>query len=327
MKSARPTAMASVARTARTDADRGESVSSASSPSVSPRRYSRITRSAPSSTASSRPARTMYISSAGSRLRNSHFPAARRRVADVAASRLTSSGSTPENSGILPRNCAADSSPRLAGPSAASAITRRGRGGRETRCGSVKTGSNRTASDEMAGQAASPDARASPGVGADAGASPGVTRPTSRQPIPVTNRQAAPNVQASRNSANALACVGVPMIATTTATPIAAPTARATEFIPVAVAKPRPGAEATAVPVRFGNVMPAPIPSSTMPGSHAPAKSGVVPTRATNHSTAPPQSRPPATRTGRGPMCCTSRLAGPATTTAMTGPTLSARPA
>src|SRR5579863_7835654 len=80
------------------------------------------------------------------------------------------------------------------------------------------------------------------------------------------------------------------MIATTTATPSAAPTWRATEFIPVAVAKLPSGAEATAVPARFGNVMPAPIPSSTMPGSHWPAKSGVLPTRSTNHSTAPPQA-------------------------------------
>ena len=64
-----------------------------------------------------------------------------------------------------------------------------------------------------------------------------------------------------------------------------------------------------------------------MPGSHWPAKSGVVPTRSTNHSTAPPHSRPPATRTGRGPMRWASRLAGPATATATSGPTVRARPA
>src|SRR6516162_5267859 len=116
------------------------------------------------------------------------------------------------------------------------------------------------------------------------------------------------------------------MIAITIATPSAAPTWRATEFIPVAVAKLSPGAEATAVPDRTGNSVPAPIPSSTIPGSHWPAKSGVTPTRSTNHSTAPPHSRPPATRTARGPMRWASRLAGPATTTATAGPTVSARP-
>jgi len=48
------------------------------------------------------------------------------------------------------------------------------------------------------------------------------------------------------------------MIATTIATPSAAPTWRATEFIPVAAAKLSPGAEATAVPLRLGNSVPAP---------------------------------------------------------------------
>jgi hypothetical protein len=43
-------------------------------------------------------ARTTYISSARSRSRNSHFPAARRRVRDFAASCPTSCGSMPENS-------------------------------------------------------------------------------------------------------------------------------------------------------------------------------------------------------------------------------------
>src|SRR5215467_12934447 len=117
------------------------------------------------------------------------------------------------------------------------------------------------------------------------------------------------------------------MIVTTTATPTAAPIWRATAFIPVAVAKLLPGTEATAAPLRLGNSVPAPIPSSTMPGSHSPTKSGVVPTRSTNHSTAPPHHRPPATRTGRGPTRCTSRLVGPATATATTGPIVSARPA
>ena len=117
------------------------------------------------------------------------------------------------------------------------------------------------------------------------------------------------------------------MIATTTATPSAAPIWRATEFIPVAVAKLPPGAEATAAPLRFGNSVPAPIPSRIMPGSHWPAKSGVTPTRSTNHSTAPPHTRPPTTRTGRGPRRWASRLVGPATATATAGPMVSARPA
>ena len=60
------------------------------------------------------------------------------------------------------------------------------------------------------------------------------------------------------------------MIAITTATPSAAPSWRATEFIAVAAAKLSPGAEATAAALRFGNRMPAPRPRKTMPGSQTP---------------------------------------------------------
>ncbi len=85
---------------------------------------------------------------------------------------------------------------------------------------------------------------------------------------------AEPNVHALSNACSAVSGVGVPMIATTSATPNAAPTWRETEFSPVAVPKLSPGADATAAPLRFGNSVPAPIPSSTIPGSHSPRKSG-----------------------------------------------------
>ena len=86
---------------------------------------------------------------------------------------------------------------------------------------------------------------------------------------------------------------GVPMIAITSATPSAAPTCRATEFSPVAVAKSSPGADATAAPARLGNNVPAPTPSRmTMPGSHSPTKSGVIPTCVTNHITAAAPDQP-----------------------------------
>ncbi len=117
------------------------------------------------------------------------------------------------------------------------------------------------------------------------------------------------------------------MIATTSATPSAAPTCRDTEFSPVAVAKLSPGAEATAAPLRLGNSVPAPIPSSTIPGSHSLRNAGVAPTRSTNHITAPPQISPPATSTGRWPIRCTRRLVGPATAAATNGPGVSASPA
>ena len=139
--------------------------------------------------------------------------------------------------------------------------------------------------------------------------------------------ETAPNVQAWSNAAAASSGEGVPMIATTSATPTAAPTCRATELRPVAVAKLSPGAEATAAPLRLGNSVPAPTPRKTMPGSHSRTKAGVVPTCVTNHRSAEPQISPPATRTGRWPMRWTSRLVGPATATATMGPGVSARPA
>ena len=95
----------------------------------------------------------------------------------------------------------------------------------------------------------------------------------------------------------------------------------------MAVAYPAPGAEATAAAVRFGSSVPAPSPSSRMPGSHSPTKSGVMPTRATNQKTAAPQSSPPVTSTGRAPIRMTSWLVGPATAAATNGPGVSARPA
>ena len=54
------------------------------------------------------------------------------------------------------------------------------------------------------------------------------------------------------------------------------------------------------MPLRFGNSVPAPIPSSTIPGSHSPTKSGVIPTRSTNHITAAPQNKPPRNENGAG---------------------------
>ena len=93
------------------------------------------------------------------------------------------------------------------------------------------------------------------------------------------HRQAAPKGQASANAAAAAdTVVGVPRIAMTSATPSAAPTWRATELSPVAVAKSSPGAEATAAALRFGNSVPAPRPRRTIPGSHSLTNAGVVPT-------------------------------------------------
>ena len=66
--------------------------------------------------------------------------------------------------------------------------------------------------------------------------------------MPAANRQAAAKRQALSNACSACSGEGVPMIATITATPSAAPTWRATEFRPVAVAKLSPGADATATP-------------------------------------------------------------------------------
>ncbi len=89
----------SLARAARTDAERGESVSSASSPSASPRPSSRTTTSVAPATTSRRPARTRYIASPGSPSRNSHSPAARRSGRKRSASCSSSRGSSSANSG------------------------------------------------------------------------------------------------------------------------------------------------------------------------------------------------------------------------------------
>src|ERR1700733_8493076 len=117
------------------------------------------------------------------------------------------------------------------------------------------------------------------------------------------------------------------MIATTIATPSAAPTCRETEFRPVAVAKLSPGADATAAAVRFGNSVPAPTPRITIPGNHTVRNSGVAPARSINQMTPPAQSNPPATSTGLGPVRPMIRLLGPAAAAATNGPGVRASPA
>ena len=89
----------------------------------------------------------------------------------------------------------------------------------------------------------------------------------------------------------------MPIIATTIATPRAAPTWRATEFRPVAVPKLSPGAEATAAPLRFGNVAPAPTPRISIPGSHSETKAGSSPTWVMNQKRPAPQISAPTTST------------------------------
>ena len=131
---------------------------------------------------------------------------------------------------------------------------------------------------------------ASDGVRAASSSAPTRDDREAAEPGPDRGRQRGERPGVVEGVAAASRVVGVPMIATTIATPSAAPTWRATELRPVAVAKLSPGAEATAAPLRFGNVMPAPMPSRTMPGSHSPTKSGVGPTWMTNQSTAPPQT-------------------------------------
>ena len=271
----------SLARAARTDADRGELVSSASSPSASPRPSSRTTTPELPLTTSRRPARTRYMASPGSPSWNSHSPAASRTGCERSASWSRRAGVRSANSGERARNCDGSSGAgEPAGGAPSTLIARRARG-RE-------------------GGGASPEGlrstsrAASPSEGASV-----TTRPVNRHPMPAVNRHAAANRHASWNTSSACSGDGVPMIATITATPSAAPTWRETEFSPVAVAKLSPGAEATATPERLGNRMPAPIPSSTIPGSHSPRKSGCTPTRSTSHSTAPPQISPPAHSTGR----------------------------
>jgi hypothetical protein len=73
------------------------------------------------------------------------------------------------------------------------------------------------------------------------------------------------------------AVAGVPITATRTATPIAAPICRATPVMAVAVAKRSPGASATATLLIAGNEMPAPMPATMVAGNQPPKKSGSVP--------------------------------------------------
>ena len=67
------------------------------------------------------------------------------------------------------------------------------------------------------------------------GARSSFTRPMNSEPIAAAKKHTAPNVHACWNAASAVSGDGVPMIVTTSATPSAAPTCRATEFSPVAL--------------------------------------------------------------------------------------------
>src|SRR5918996_1784395 len=96
---------------------------------------------------------------------------------------------------------------------------------------------------------------AEPNEGERAVSSPTRRRPTAIDPRPASSRQAAEKVQALSKALSTpvgSSGLGVPRIAIPAATPKAAPTWRATEFSPVAVANASPGAEATAVPLRLG---------------------------------------------------------------------------
>ena len=135
-------------------------------------------------------------------------------------------------------------------------------------------------------------------------------RPSASPATPVTIRQAAANVHAWWNAVTSALGAGEPMSDTTAAIPSAAPTWRATELSAVAVAKWPPGAAATAAPLMFGEAMPAPRPSSTMPGNHWPRKSGVTPTRLIIQSTPAPHRRLPGTATTRTPKRAAMRLDG-----------------
>ena len=107
----------------------------------------------------------------------------------------------------------------------------------------------------------------------------------------------AQKVHARSNASAASSGDGMPMIAMTIATPSAAPTWRATELRPVAVPKLSPGADATAAPLRLGNVAPAPTPRISMPGSHSLTNAGSSPTWVTNQNTPAPHSSAPKTST------------------------------
>ena len=257
------------------------------------------------------PARTTYMASPGSPSRNSHCPAASapcRRERDLLAQRWARARRTAARAaGTRPPTPPAAASVRQH----PTLIARRARGRCRRRSRRPRPGREdhprRLA--ERRRLAAGPGARR---AGSRARRRTGRPRRTSRR---------------ARTRAGGRSGVGVPMIATTTATPSAAPTWRATEFSPVAVAKLPPGAEATAAPLRFGNSVPAPIPSITIPGSHSPRKSGVTPDPLDEpqHRAAPDQ---PARDEHRPvPDALDQPAVGPATAAATNGPGVSARPA
>ena len=213
----------------------------------------------------------------------------------VCTTNIASPASPSRNSHSLSRRAAsrpATSSRRAASPRTAE----RGRGSPPAPRTAVAGGFRCRTPPDRAARARGPGhwRRNLHGQGGVAKTAPAQAPPgTPRQPLRA-NMHAAPNVQASSNAAAASAGEGVPVIAMTRATPRAAPTGWATEFSPVAVAKSSPGAEATAAALRFGNVVPAPSPSRTMPEPLA-AKAGVVPTRYEPATGPAPQMRPPAT--------------------------------
>ena len=298
-------------------------VSSASSPTASPRPSSRITAPADSSTTSRRPARTTYMASPGSPSRNSHSPAGTRTAAGALAScleqrpargrrtwgpwrgsrRRTRPGAQPDGRGSTADRAARAARRGGASPSPASRSTHP--------CGAARRGRHGAA------QAADQQAAEPGGEEADG-------RRSSRR---------------CRTRRTRLERRGRADDRDHEATPSAAPTWRATEFRPVAVAKLSPGAEATATPLRLGNSVPAPMPSSTIPGSHSPRKSGLSPARLDEpqHRPAPDQPagdqhRPVARCAARGgssvrrrrrprtaPASARARPAGPSSATRRSG--------
>jgi hypothetical protein len=92
-------------------------------------------------------------------------------------------------------------------------------------------------------------------------------------------KQPAAKYQPLSNASVRSAGAGVPTMATRRATPSTAPSWRAMELSPVAVAKRPPGTSAIAAAPETGKVMPAPMPRMAIPGSHSDRKAGCDPTR------------------------------------------------
>ena len=105
------------------------------------------------------------------------------------------------------------------------------------------------------------------------------TRPSASAPIATASMQRAENSQPRSNAAAASAGCGVPTTTISSATPSTAPSWRLTELSEVAVPKRSPGADATAAPLSSGNVRPAPMPSTSIPGSHSATNAGRTPMR------------------------------------------------